>query len=32
VVVRLIKLSSLPLTRPLRRMVIELTDLIAEGA
>jgi hypothetical protein len=32
VVVRLIKLAALPLTRPLRRMVIELVDAVTEGA
>jgi len=32
VVVRLIKLSSLPLTKPLRRMVIELVDTVTEAA
>lgn len=32
VVVRLIKLASLPLTRPLRRMVIDLVDTVTEGA
>jgi len=31
VVVRLIKLASLPLTKPLRRMVIDLVDAVAEG-
>jgi len=31
VVVRLIKLASLPLTRPLRRMVIDLVDTVTEG-
>ena len=31
VVVRLIKLAALPLTRPLRRMVIELVDAVTEG-
>lgn len=30
VVVRLIKLASLPLTKPLRRMVIDLVDAVAE--
>ena len=32
VVVRLIKLASLPLTRPLRRMVIELVDTVTDPA
>lgn len=32
VVVRLIKLASLPLTKPLRRMVIELVDTVTEAA
>jgi AcrR family transcriptional regulator len=32
VVVRLIKLASLPLTKPLRRMVIDLVDTVTEGA
>jgi AcrR family transcriptional regulator len=32
VVVRLIKLASLPLTKPLRRMVIDLVDVVTEGA
>ena len=31
VVVRLIKLASLPLTKPLRRMVIDLVDVVTEG-
>jgi hypothetical protein len=31
VVVRLIKLAGLPLTRPLRRMVIDLVDTVTEG-
>jgi len=31
VVVRLIKLASLPLTKPLRRMVIDLVDAVTEG-
>jgi AcrR family transcriptional regulator len=31
VVVRLVKLASLPLTKPLRRMVIDLVDAVAEG-
>jgi len=31
VVVRLIKLASLPLTRPLRRMVIDLVETVKEG-
>lgn len=31
VVVRLIKLASLPLTRPLRRMVIDLVETVTEG-
>jgi len=31
VVVRLIKLASLPLTKPLRRMVIDLVDTVTEG-
>jgi Flp pilus assembly protein TadB len=32
VVVRLIKLAGLPLTRPLRRMVIDLVDTVTESA
>lgn len=32
VVVRLIKLAGLPLTKPLRRMVIDLVDAVTEGA
>jgi AcrR family transcriptional regulator len=32
VVVRLIKLAGLPLTKPLRRMVIDLVDTVTEGA
>lgn len=31
VVVRLIKLAGLPLTKPLRRMVIDLVDTVTEG-
>ena len=31
VVVRLIKLTSLPLTKPLRRMIIDLVDTVTEG-
>ena len=31
VVVRLIKLAGLPLTRPLRKIVIELVDTVTEG-
>ena len=31
VVVRLIKLATLPLTKPLRRMVIDLVDAVTEG-
>ena len=32
VVVRLIQLAGLPLTRPLRKIVIELMDTVWEGA